>query len=255
MEVDEKWNQSTITISGLQSDDMNLLCQRKETAEQVVKLKVNGGQLAQQTLRAFNALFVAPILQFAAEGDLNEALNPDSPWKIISPSDGKTPFGACRLTNPERPKEIWDFNSERKAWTRCSEPRASRKYYKSLENAPKPFVFLVDKSKSCLMLKLFPEVAGHHAAYQLIEGRGGNEIYEQLTVSFRMFDTAKQSDPILEEFRVKNCNSERPTFVQLRQPVSLRAAHQCSVLCLDSLFLNSTRCTTGNKRWFRKCWR
>ena len=69
-------------------------------------------------------------------------------------------------------------------------------------------------------MKIFPEIAGHHAAHQLISGRGVEGIESEVSVSYRLSDISQQSDPRLQAFKVSNCDAEDPTMVELKGPVS-----------------------------------
>jgi len=197
---------------------MTLLYRRSDTKLDRMRLDVHGSQTAQQTIRVFNILCVAPILQFTSQGKLSCALKPDAPWIPLTPPNPSVPFGSCEITNPPRPTEEWFFDEERGAWDRRSEPGASRKYYLALQAAPKPFEFWVDRTAGKLTAKIFPEVAGHHAAYQLMEGR---KLEEEVEVCYRLSDISQQSDPTLQAFKVGNCDAEVPTLVGLKSPVSL----------------------------------
>ena len=235
------------TVGGLSEAEVALLCRGKDFREDEVKLRVVGGQEAQKTLRAFNSFCVAPILKHAAGFGLKYDFKPDSPWIPIEPSDASLPFGCCHVTVPRRPNEAWTFDEGRQAWERLSKPGAARKYYLAvsarvlsllsemasilvltyveistqLQEAPQPFEFFVNRSSRTLTVKCFPEVIAHRAAGQLIEGRGVDNLQHDASVSFRLSDITQQRDPVVAPFKVSNCDSEKPTFVELKGPHEL----------------------------------
>lgn len=227
MTVDSQISYRTkLMVSGLSNDDMALLYRRSDSKLDQLKLDVHGGQAAQQTIRVFNVLCVAPILQFASQGKLLSALKPGAPWTTLAPPDASVPFGCCERTNPPRPTEHWHFDDERKAWDRRSEPGASRKYFLALQAAPKPFEFWVDKVAGSLTVKMYPEVSAHHAAHQLINGRGGHSLEDQVEVYYRLSDVSQQKDPEIRAFKVLNCDGEKPTSVNLKAPHQLYERQQ-----------------------------
>jgi len=140
----------------------------------------------------------------------------DSPWIELKKPDAPTRFGYCEVTNPPRPKEKWVYDTERKSWHRESEPGVSRAFAKALRAAPKVFEFWVDGPARTLSVNIFPEVAGHHAANQLVDGRN---VRDHVSVSYRLSDIPQQKDPIVKPFSVKNSDDEAPTNVALQSPV------------------------------------
>jgi len=221
MTVDDQFSHRTkFVVNGLSEDDTSLLLRQSKAGQAETKLDVYSGQAAQQVIRVFNILCVAPILQFISSGDLASLLKPDAPWVKLTATDSSVPFGRCIKTDPKRPTEQWFFDEERGSWDRRSEPGASRKYYQALQAVPRPFEFWVHKNAGTLTVKVYPEVAAHHAAHSLIEGRGGPELDEQVDVSYRLSDISQQSDPMVQAFKVSNCDSETPTSVALKNPVS-----------------------------------
>jgi len=236
MSVDERNScRTNFGIKGLCDDDLTMLLRRSDPQPTgLVQLHVDKGPKAQQTIRVFNILCAAPFLQFMSSGKLASSLKPDAPWIPLTAPASSPPFGLCSKTNPKRPTEEWYFDEERGAWYRQSKPGASRLYFQALQEAPRPFEFWVDPKERTLSVRLFPEVTGHHSAYQLIEGRGGPELQKQVKVSYRLSDVSQQSDPNIEAFKVSNCDDEDPTLVPLKGPVSFSHttsrsfSHYCS---------------------------
>lgn len=212
-----------VSVSGLSESHVKMLCRDVAATNDPVKLKTVGGQEAQQTVRVFNSVCVASILQYASASGLKYDLTPDAPWKELSPKNSALPFGCCKATVPDRPKEIWFFDKERDMWDRRSEPGASRRYYLALEAAPQPFEIWVDKGEKRLTVKCFPEVVAHRAAGQLIEGRGD---VDGVTVSFRLSDLTQQSDPIVSPFKVSSCDTEQAVCVPLAESFELYERQQ-----------------------------
>lgn len=218
-----------VSVSGLKESECRMLCPREDSPScsgdgDSVSLNVTHGQQAQQTVRVLNSICVAPILRHSAEGGLPFDFGPDAKWLKIEPSNG-VPFGSCSRTLPPKPKEEWLYNDERESWERSSEPGASRKFYFALQDAPKPFQFLLDVRQRNLEIKYFPDVAAHHAAGHLIENRGGT-MKDEVSVTYRLSALHLQADPVVDRFRVSNCESEEPTSVSLKSPYALYARQQ-----------------------------
>lgn len=202
-----------VKMNGLSESEINDLCCRDDESgvEPLVRLNVHRGAKAQQTVRRFNLLCVAPILKHAAANGLKYDLSLNAPWKKIEPSG--VLFGCCHVTLPPRPIESWSFDTERGLWERQSEPGASRRYFTALQNAPQCFDFVVDRLERSLAIKCIPEVAAHHAALGLIDGRGDG-LEKKVSVNFRLLSV--QEDPVLDRFRLHNCHDLPQTNVQLK---------------------------------------
>eukprot|EP00804_Cyclotella_cryptica_P011347 CCRYP_016368-RC/>CCRYP_016368-RC protein AED:0.46 eAED:0.42 QI:0/-1/0/1/-1/0/1/0/512 len=202
-----------VKVHGLSDSEINDLCCRDDESglELLVHLNVHRGAKAQQTVRRFNLLCVAPILKHAAAKGLKYELSLHAPWKKIVPTD--VPFGCCLVTLPPRPIESWSFDTERGLWERQSEPGASRRYFTALQNAPQCFDFVVDRVERSLTIKCIPDVAAHHAAHGLIDGRGDG-LENGVSVSFRLLSV--QEDPVLDRFRLHNCHDLPESDVQLK---------------------------------------
>jgi hypothetical protein len=228
MHVDHQVSDRTsLEVSGLCDDDMALLSRRSDKKLDHMQLDVHSGQRALQTIRDFNGLCVAPILEFASQGKLASALKPDAPWLSLTHSPNQSvKFGCCTKTIPPRPTEIWFLDEERGEWNRRTNERASREFYLALQAAPKPFEFWIDRPGGKLIVKIFPEVAAHRAAHQLIFGRGVPAIEQQIQVCYRLSDISQQSDPILKAFKVSNCDAIAPTAITLKAPHQLYPRQQ-----------------------------
>ena len=202
-----------VKVNRLSEKDVSDLCCRDDEPglKSVVSLNVHRGAKAQQTVRRFNLLCVAPILKHAAANGLKYELSLNSTWNRIEPNG--EPFGLCRKTIPPRPVESWSFDTERGVWERQSEPGASRRYFLALQEAPQCFRFIVDRTERSLAINCHPQVAAHHAAYGLIDGRGDG-LERGVSVDFRLLSV--QEDPILDRFRLHNCHDLPETQVPLR---------------------------------------
>jgi len=227
-----------IRMTGLSESDMNDLCLRDDPdgIKTEVHLSVHRGAKAQQTVKRYNLLCAAPFLKFAAANGLKYDLTPVASWNLAKPKE--IPFGCCRKTVPERPTETWYFNEERGTWERNSEPGASRRYFIALQEAPQCFDFVVNRSENSLTVNCHPEVAAHHAAFSLIEGRGKG-LERDVSVHFRLL--AYQEDPVLERFRLHSCHDLNKTFVKLKQPYELYERQQKAVtkmLGIEERFVN-----------------
>lgn len=215
-----------VSVSGLSEDNITMLCRGIASTEDHVKLDVVGGQKAQQTIRVFNAVCVAPILRHTAKVGLKYEVKANAPWIDLVPRNPLVPFGCCRSTLPAPPVEDWFWDEERKLWDRRSESGASRKYYLELQAAPQPFELWVDRTARALTVKCFPEVVAHRAAGQLIEGRNGDILKDEVIVCFRLSDLSQQSDPVVSPFKVSNCDAEKATFIELKAPHKLYERQQ-----------------------------
>jgi hypothetical protein len=209
------------TLHGLKGADTDMLAfHASQSDAERLKLPMETGQRAQQTVRAFNAVCVSKILQYAASHGIAYDLRPEAEWIDLCPSDTKLPFGRCANTFPPRPKERWRKDEERDDWERIYEPGESRAFYQALEKRPRAFEFHLDKKSKSLTVKLSPEVVAHFAAGHLIQGRGP-EASEGIKVSFKLSASQFQSDPVLDVFRVPSCHAENPTDVELKKPHQL----------------------------------
>ncbi len=204
-----------IKMNGLPSADIDDLCSRDDVSgSKEVTLNVHRGAKVQQTVRRFNHLCAAPFLKHAAEEGLKYGLTLDSPWmSILQPSD--VFFGRCERTIPPRPEERWIHDDERNEWVRTSEIMASRQYFLNLRSAPQCFDFVADRKEGCLTVKCYPQVAAHHAAFALIEGRGEG-MERDVSVTFRLLCSSQQKDPILQRFLLHNCRELDETSVKLK---------------------------------------
>lgn len=118
-----------VSIAGLSEAEINMFCRGIDATKKCVKLSIFGGQTAQQTVRVFSSICVAPIMNHAATGGLKYSLESSSHWMPLTSSDSMVPLGFCKKTIPIRPEEEWIYVEERKVWQRLSEPGASRRYY------------------------------------------------------------------------------------------------------------------------------
>ncbi|KAL9190563.1 hypothetical protein ACHAXT_000269 [Thalassiosira profunda] len=218
-----------LKMNGLSDIDIADLCCRDDESgsKQVLSLNVHRGAKAQQTVRRFNLLCVAPFLKYAAAHGVKYDLSMNSEWTPIEPPENSPPFGCCSVTIPPRPTESWFFDKEREKWERSSEAGASRKYFLALENAPVCFDIVVDRKERSLTVNCHPSVAAHQAAFGLIEGRGSG-IERQVSLKFRLLSSS-QKDPVLERFRLHNCSDLPETRVPLKAPHQLYERQQKAV--------------------------
>jgi len=204
-----------IKMKGLSSTDIDDLCSRDDdSGSQEVKLNVHRGAKVQQTVRRYNHLCAAAFLKHAANKGLKYDLKLDSPWMSIQ-QPGDVFFGRCQRTIPPRPEERWIYDEERNEWVRTSEIMASREYFLNLRSAPQCFEFMADRKEGCLTVKCYPQVAAHHAAFGLIEGRGEG-MERDVSVTFRLLSSSQQKDPILRRFLLHNCRELDETSVKLK---------------------------------------
>jgi SNF2 family DNA or RNA helicase len=70
-----------------------------------------------------------------------------------------------------------------------------------------------------LTVNCYPEVAAHHAAFGLIEGRGG-AIEREVSVEFRLLSSI-QDDPVLGRFQLHSCSDLPETNIPLKSPHEL----------------------------------
>ena len=135
---------------------------------------------------------------------------------------------------PKRPTETWIYNKEREAWDRRTDPGAARKYFTQLNMALKTFTFDLVPNEKKLIIKCHPNVAAHTVAGMLTEGRGIG-IHQSVSVKYHLSDSVHQSDPVLDQFRVSNCNALDTTNIQLKKPYELydrqkRAVTKCAMI-------------------------
>ena len=127
-----------IKMNGLSERDITDLCCRDDvlgSEQTVIRLNVHKGAKANQTVRRFNLLCVAPFLKQAT--NLKYDLKIDASWTPIKPAKNDVSFGCCKVTIPRRPEEAWWFNKERGTWERLSKPGESREYFLALQKARK----------------------------------------------------------------------------------------------------------------------
>ena len=205
-----------IKMNGLSTTDIDDLCSRDDESgcKKVIALNVHRGAKVQQTVRRYNHLCAAPFLKHAAEQGLKYDLKLDSTWMSIQQPDDVF-FGRCQRTIPPRPEERWIYDDERKEWVRTSEIMASREYFSTLRSAPQCFEFVADRKEGSLTVKCNPQVAAHHAAFGLIEGRGEG-MERDVSLSFRLLSISQQKDPVLRRFLLHNCRELDETSVELK---------------------------------------
>ena len=214
-----------LTVSGLTKSDTEILAfHANEDNADPVLLPMATGQRAQQTVRAFNSICVAKILQYVASTGIGYDIRPSAKWIDIAPADAQVSFGTCKKTFPPRPKEHWRFIEERKEWERMCEQAESRAFHQALEKRPRAFEFVLEKAGGTLTVKLHPEVVAHYAAGYLAQGRGHGS--EGITVAVKLSASQFQTDPILDAFRVPSCHAEPPTDVQIKKPYHLYERQQ-----------------------------
>jgi hypothetical protein len=215
-----------LTVSGLTKSDTEILAfhANKDNADPVI-LPMATGQRAQQTVRAFNSICVAKILQSVASAGIRYDLRPSAKWIDIAPADAQVSFGTCKKTFPPRPTEHWRFIEERKEWERMCEQAESRAFHQALEKRPRAFEFVLEKAAGTLTVKLHPEVVAHYAAGYLAQGRG-HGLSEGIKVAVKLSASQFQTDPILDAFRVPSCRAEPPTDVQIKEPYHLYERQQ-----------------------------
>jgi hypothetical protein len=215
-----------LTVSGLTKSDTEILAfHANKDNEDPVILPMATGQRAQQTVRAFNSICVAKILQYVASTGIGYDLRPSAKWIDIAPADAQVSFGTCKETFPSRPKEHWRFIEERKEWERMCEQAESRAFHQALEKRPRAFEFVLEKAGGALTVKLHPEVVAHYAAGYLAQGRG-HLSSEGIKVAVKLSASQFQTDPILDAFRVPSCHAERPTDIQIKNPYHLYERQQ-----------------------------
>ncbi|EJK70638.1 hypothetical protein THAOC_07985, partial [Thalassiosira oceanica] len=209
-----------LEVSGLSELDIAMLTRSdaRESTSDCLELNITRGQEAQQTLRVFNSIFTTPIHKFDAEGHLIKYdLSPDASWikHVQSPLD--VAIGCCEMIIPRKPVERWSFDDERGAWIRAAEPSDSRRYFKSLQEAPNTFTMILNAASKKLVIKCDPK-----AAHNLIEGRGdAATLSKEVSVTYRLSDAARQTDPILDPFIVSNCETLEQTSIDLDTPYEL----------------------------------
>lgn len=238
-----------LEVSGLSELDIAMLTRSdaRESTSDCLELNITRGQEAQQTLRVFNSIFTTPIHKFDAEGHLIKYdLSPDASWikHVQSPLD--VAIGCCEMIIPRKPVERWSFDDERGAWIRAAEPSDSRRYFKSLQEAPNTFTMILNAASKKLVIKCDPKVrcglkmidtvatkskiivsssskvVSHKAAHNLIEGRGdAATLSKEVSVTYRLSDAARQTDPILDPFIVSNCETLEQTSIDLDTPYEL----------------------------------
>lgn len=227
-----------LTIHGLTDTNVNLLSGRIASDREVFELPLVGGQKAQQNVRVFNSICSIPIQKHAAKGNLNFKLDPGAPWNHLDTKEGMTPYGFCNVCNPPKPPELWVFDEERGRWDRRYESKMAREFTKAIENAPKPFKFIIDKMDRSLTIKYSTNVAAHQVAKQLIGERGIGP--NEASIYFRFSDTGLQTDPVITPFKVKSCENEIPTDVSLTSPYELYPRQQKVVTKMYNIEASNT---------------
>ena len=111
----------------------------------------------------------------------------------LAASVGQYKAATIYHTLPAPLVEDWFWDEERKIWDHRNESGTSCKYYLELQAAPQPFELWVARSARSLTVECFPKVVAHHAAGQLIEGRGGDNFKDEVMVCFRLSDLLKGS--------------------------------------------------------------
>jgi hypothetical protein len=119
------------------------------------------GQKAQQTVKIVDSKCAAKMLQYAATNGIRCDLRPNAKWLQLRTSDPNIPFGACQTTFPPRPAEHWVKCEERNHWYRMHDPAEFRALHNELENRPRAFQTVLDKTSRTLTIKTFPEVVAH----------------------------------------------------------------------------------------------
>ena len=210
-----------LRIVDLNESDVEMLASRSIASDDgIAILSMASGQKAQQTVRVFNSVCVPTILQYTAACGINFDLRPNAEWIQLNSANSEVPFGTCKKTFPSRPEEHWKYNKDRQEWERMYEHRESRAFYKALENRPRAFEFVLAMKENTLTIKFHPEVVAHYAAGYLSQGRGP-DVTKGIQVSFKMFSSQFQADPVLDAFRVSSCSAEDPTDVMLKPPFKL----------------------------------
>ena len=154
-------DEELLEVSGLSELDIAMLTRSdaRESTADCLELNVTRGQEAQQTIRVFNSIFTTPIHKFDAKGHLLKYdLSPDASWikHVQSPSD--VAIGCCEMIIPRKPVERWSFDDERGAWMRAAEPADSRRYFRSLQEAPHTFSMILNAAGKKLVIKCDPKV-------------------------------------------------------------------------------------------------
>ena len=224
-------------INGLGNSEIAILMGEKLGSSgnaNVIRLNLHQGQRAQQLVRVFNSVCVAPLLQYDAQRNLNYDLGPHTEWIDYRPSPEDPLLGCDYDVVPKRPTETWIYNKEREAWDRRTDPGAARKYFTQLNMALKTFTFDLVPNEKKLIIKCHPNVAAHTVAGMLTEGRG-IDIHQSVSVKYHLSDSVHQSDPVLDQFRVSNCNALDTTNIQLKEPYELydrqkRAVTKCAMI-------------------------
>ena len=209
---------SFLVIDGLSNSEMNMLYPFQTASNcGIIKMNVHFGVEAQKVIRAFNYLCVPSIMCHVSQSPaLARDLSPHAEWRELRRSLDDPMFGCCDKIIPNRPLETWVYDEEREVWARRSSPEESRQYKLKLDEAQRAFEFLLDKQKGRLEINCYPEVAAHYAARFLLDGRGNAELYHDTRLSYRLSDTALQSDPEYSPFKVFPCRKEVPTNVPLK---------------------------------------
>mmetsp|Transcript_15839 Transcript_15839/g.39337 ORF Transcript_15839/g.39337 Transcript_15839/m.39337 type:complete len:1761 (-) Transcript_15839:1193-6475(-) len=221
-------NETLLFIEGLTQTEVQMLSVNSDPSgiQQKVELSMAHGAKALQTVRAFSAICVSKILQYAASNDIGYDLHASAEWVPIQASNAMVPFGTSTIIDPEPPAEIWRYDNGRSAWSRVYRQEESRAFHQALESCPRAFKFILDRKSGSLAILLSPDVVGHHAARNLLKGRGIDLSTESVEVSVRLFSLLFQQDPRLDDFIVPSCISESLTKVGLKAPYFLYERQQ-----------------------------
>jgi hypothetical protein len=220
-----------MTVNGLTKSDVDILASHcsavsyKQSDHDTFTLHMTNGQKAQQTVKIVDSKCAAKMLQYVATNRIRFDLRPNAKWLPLRPSDPNIPFGTCQTTFPPRPAEHWVKCEERNQWYRMHDPAESRAFHNKLENRPRAFQTVLDKTVRTLTVKTFPEVVAHYAAGYLAQDRGLGAS-DGIKVSFRLSASQFQTDPVLEAFRVPSCNSEEKSNIALNPPYKLYERQQ-----------------------------
>lgn len=212
-----------ISIKGLTDAQISMIYPFESNEEgEEIDLPIYGGPRSQKVLRAFNYICVPPMVRSIAQNEaLSTNLSPKAEWNELLPAARETCFGYGNDIIPSRPTEEWYYDGEREVWARRSIPEESRRYFVLLQQARKAFKFALKRSDGQISVRWFPEVAAHHAVQFLVEGRPIQHPEKEISVSYRLSDTARQTDPQFSPFKVYPCTNESQTKVKLKDPFVL----------------------------------
>ena len=104
----------------------------------------------------------APLLQFAARGGLKA----HGRYAVLPRAKGQPSWGACKVSAPPRPEEIWDCDGRR-----TYDVEASNAFEQGLRVRPAAWDVRVSEKSHALKVIARPEVAAHRAAEALLRSR------------------------------------------------------------------------------------